>query len=186
MLSLVRSLVTAVALVALLAACGDDDPVASPATDATTRTTAPPASTTTDPGGSGGSGGSQQADLAAARALWDDAGADDYVADVLVVCGECAIATFHPVTIVVESGEVVDSSWAVDIVEDVLPPEPEELARFTVEALFERVRVGLAEGQSLDVTYDAVDGHPTVVDDEGFDDVIDDEVYIEVQELRLG
>jgi hypothetical protein len=126
-----------------------------------------------------------EAALAAAEARWAAAGGDDYVADVDVSCGECSIAPNYPVTIVVESGEVVDTFWAVDVDADVLPPGPEEMADFTVEALFDHVRDGLADGQVLDVTYDEVDGHPTVIDDQGFDDVTDDEVLITVSSLSL-
>ena len=85
-----------------------------------------------------------------------------------------------------EAGEVVDARWAFDVIGDALPPAPHDVADLTVDALFEHVRVGLDEGYSLDVTYDAVDGHPTIVDDQGFEDTTDDEVFIEVLELRLG
>jgi hypothetical protein len=136
------------------------------------------------PAGEGGTGGTAEDALAEAEARWAAEGGDDYTFVVEVSCAECSIAIYDPVRAFVEDGVVVDTAWAEDTNTDALPPGPEELQRFTVEGLFDHIRDGLADGYVIDVDYDPADGHPVDIDDQGIEDETDDELYIDVSELR--
>ena len=118
-------------------------------------------------------GGAVAADIAARREQWRAQGVASYEWRVAFSC-ECVLS--GPTTITVVDGV------ATEITNPVIEVEPGDVAGFplTVEALFEDALRTLADGGSVDATWDAATGLPRNMFLDRDRNAIDDELSVEL------
>lgn len=100
--------------------------------------------------------GGADADLAAARARWAEAGLTDYSYDVVFHDVESADYT-DPYTVRVERGAIVS------VVQNGSDAGSGEVAIPTIDELFELIETARLDGADVDALYDAETGHPSLV-----------------------
>jgi hypothetical protein len=120
----------------------------------------------------------QQIELLEQRATWDGLAIEDYSYTLTRTCF-CPTTVVAPVRITVVDGVVTNAVYAAGGY-DVVPGEPvgPDSEVLTIDELFDRAEVAIADAEEVELEYDATRGFPTVIDIDWIVDAIDEEELI--------